>query len=98
VELVQVDVVGPEAAQGLLESIAASTTALVPARSTLRPKLLQPSPATDTISPESPSDLYRIGLPTRLRRRTATATMLRRRQPSPCLCGSRLPEGAASGP
>jgi hypothetical protein len=38
-------------------SIAASTTALVPARSILLPKLLQPSPATDTISPESPSDL-----------------------------------------
>jgi len=38
-------------------SIAASTTALVPARSTRRPKLLQPSPATDTISPESPNDL-----------------------------------------
>src|SRR5215470_10669727 len=44
-------------------SIAASTTALVPARSTRLPKLLQPSPAADTISPESPSDLYRTGLP-----------------------------------
>jgi len=36
-------------------SIAASTTALVASRSSRRPKLLQPSPATETISPESPT-------------------------------------------
>src|SRR5579875_112133 len=36
-------------------SIAASITARVPARSTRRPKLLQPSPTTEASSPESPS-------------------------------------------
>ena len=37
------------------ESIAASTTARVPAASSRRPKLLQPRPTIETSSPESPS-------------------------------------------
>src|SRR5262245_31580911 len=41
-------------------SIAASTTAFVPASSTLRPKLLQPSPTTETTRPELPSLRYRM--------------------------------------
>src|ERR1700693_2448125 len=42
-------------------SIAASTTARVPSRSTRRPKLLQPRPTTDPSSPESPR--ARVGSP-----------------------------------
>src|SRR6516162_871915 len=39
-------------------SMAASTTARVLARSSRRPKLLQPSPVTDTVSPDAPSSRY----------------------------------------
>jgi hypothetical protein len=44
-------------------SMAASTTALVLSRSSRRPKLLQPSPVTDTVSPDAPSSRYLIGPP-----------------------------------
>src|ERR1700744_962985 len=43
-------------------SIAASITARVPARSTRRPKLLQPNPTTEASSPESPSGRVLISL------------------------------------
>src|SRR3954447_15072671 len=42
-------------------SSAASTTARVRSRSTRPPKLLQPSPTTETVSPEAPSWRYSIG-------------------------------------
>ena len=44
-------------------SMAASTTARVCCRSSRPPKLLQPSPATDTSSPLLPTGLKRMTLP-----------------------------------
>src|SRR6516225_3137559 len=41
-------------------SSAASTTARVPARSSRRPKLLQPRPTTDTSGPRRPSERVRM--------------------------------------
>src|SRR6266566_6952795 len=66
-------------------SMAASTTERVASASSLRPKLLQPSPATDTSSPESPSDLYRIALPSPDSDPARHRSYRARRRPPPAL-------------